>query len=216
MEHADRHGLRMLQVMLGAYQSAWLALEGRFEQADALLADNLRQAALATFPFRTEAVTAARATIALWRGEPEVTLELFRGLTEATATDTDTGVLIGLIRSGRLAPAAAMLDRRPVSLDADSFAAPFDFAILAEAALVVGRPELAGRLYPLMLPWAGRTAAAGTGPPLGPIDAFLAAAAAAVGEIDVARRHAAARLCASWPAPVVADWLADLRARYGF
>ena len=26
----------------------------------------------------------------------------------------------------------------------------------------------------------------------------------------------AARLCASWPAPVVADWLADLRARYGF
>ena len=26
-----------------------------------------------------------------------------------------------------------MLDRRPVSLDADSFAAPFDFAILAEA-----------------------------------------------------------------------------------
>jgi hypothetical protein len=207
----------MLQVMLGAYQASWLALEGRFDDADALLADSLRRAALASFPFRDEAVAASRAAIALWRGQPEVTLEVFTTMDAAAPTDIDTGVLIGLIRSGRLEVAAAQLDRsrRP---DADSFTAPFDFGILAEAALVLGRRDLAGRLYPLMLPWAGRIAAAGTGPPLGPVDAFLAAAAAAVGEVDLASGHAddAARLCVQWRMPVVAVWLADLRARFRF
>ncbi|HEY5882677.1 MAG TPA: AAA family ATPase, partial [Nakamurella sp.] len=219
LDHVERHGLRMLQVMLGAHQASWLALEGRFDEADALLDDQPRRAALASFPFREEAVQATRAFIELWRGRPVTMMERFDALAEASYTDVDTAVLIGLIRSGRLDAAAARMDRASgLPLNADDFAAPFDFGILAEATLVLGRPELAGRHYPMMLPWSGRMAAAGPGPPLGPVDGFLAAAAAAVGEVDLASRHAddAARLCVQWRMPPVAAWLRDLRSRFGF
>ena len=59
---------------------------------------------------------------------------------------------------------------------------------------------------------------AGTGAPLGPVDAFLALAAAAVGEQDLATGHAdeALRLCEAWGMPPVADWLTGLRSHYRF
>jgi DNA-binding SARP family transcriptional activator len=216
--HVERHRLRMLQVMLGAHQAAWLAIEGHFDAAEAMVADNLRRAALSSFPFRDEAVRAARAMIALWRGDPRTCAELFREMSRLGGTDARIPMLIGLLRSGQLTVAAAELDRGPAPLDAERFDAPFDFAILAEAALVLGRPELAGRLYPVMVPWVGRAAAAGTGPPLGPIDAFLACAAAAVGETALAGRHAdeATRICHDWGMPLVAEWLAGLREQFGF
>jgi DNA-binding SARP family transcriptional activator len=218
MAHVERHRLRMLQVMLGAHQAAWLAIEGRFDAAEAMVADNLRRAALASFPFRDEAVLATRAMIALWRGDPRTTADLFHELSRMGQTDAAVPRLDGLVRSGQLAVASGELDRATAPLDAENFGAPFDFAILAEVALVLGRPDLAGRLYPLMLPWSGRVAAAGTGPPLGPVDAFLACAAAAVGETALAGRHAddAARICDDWRMPLVTAWLTGLRERFGF
>jgi DNA-binding SARP family transcriptional activator len=218
MAHVEQHRLRMLQVMLGAHQAAWLAMEGRFDAAEAMVSDNLRRAALASFPFRDEAVLATRALIALWRGDPRTTADLFHELNRMGQTDAAIPMLVGLVRSGQLDVAADELDRATAPLDAEDFGAPFDFAILAEVALVLGRPDLAGRLYPLMLPWSGRVAAAGTGPPLGPIDAFLACAAAAVGETALAGRHAdtALRICDDWGVPLVAAWLSGLRQRFGF
>ena len=88
----------------------------------------------------------------------------------------------------------------------------------AEAALLLDRPGLAAEVYPLLSQWPGRAALAGTGAPLGPVDAFLALAAAAVGETALAAGHAddALRLCDEWRMPPVADWLTGLRSRYGF
>ena len=53
---------------------------------------------------------------------------------------------------------------------------------------------------------------------MGPVDAFLAHAAAAVGERDLAARHAddALRLMEEWQIPLAAQWLRDQRERYGF
>jgi hypothetical protein len=47
---------------------------------------------------------------------------------------------------------------------------------------------------------------------------FLAMAAASVGRLDLARRHAddGARLCDEWEIPLVATWLRDQRDRFGF
>jgi hypothetical protein len=63
----------------------------------------------------------------------------------------------------------------------------------------------------------GRLAVAGSGGPLGPVDAFLALAAVAAGERETARRHAdeAERLCRAWQVPRVEQWLLDARDRYG-
>ena len=127
--------------------------------------------------------------------------------------------MLALVRSGRLDTAAQRLDGwREWPLSTNSFEATFDLSILAEAALLLGRRDLAAAVYPILRPWAGRIAAAGTGPPLGPVDSFLALAAAAVGEMDLATGHAddADRLCSEWRMPVVSGWLSDLRDRFGF
>ena len=218
-EHVERHGLRMLQVMLGAHQASWLALAGEFDEADALLDDSLRRTIHASFPFFAETVMATRAFVQLWRGHPEVMLDLFSGLEAIGQTDVETVVMLALVRSGRLDTAAQRLDGWPEwPLSTTSFEATFDLSILAEAALLLGRRDLAAAVYPVLRPWAGRIAAAGTGPPLGPVDSFLALAAAAVGEKGLATGHAddAGRLCSEWRMPVVSGWLSDLRDRFGF
>jgi hypothetical protein len=47
---------------------------------------------------------------------------------------------------------------------------------------------------------------------IGPVDAYLAFAAATTGERDLARRHAndARALATTWELPALAAWLADL------
>ena len=53
---------------------------------------------------------------------------------------------------------------------------------------------------------------------MGPVDAYLALAAAGVGDPDLAARHGedAQRLCEQWSIPVVARWLARHRERLGW
>jgi DNA-binding SARP family transcriptional activator len=215
---AQRHRLRYLQVMLGCYDVPWLALRGHFSAAQQELEVTQRWAAQAAFPFRDEAMIAAQAWLALWGGRAGELLDRFLAIDEVSPTDMGTVLLLLLLRSGRLDDAAAHLEQRPVPLVDDDFAAPLDLAIGAEAALLLRRPTLAAAVYPLMSGWSGRMASAGTGAPLGPVDAFLALAAAAAGETALASSHAdeAVRLCQEWGLAPVAAWLAALRVRFEF
>ncbi len=215
---AGARRLRYVQVMAGAHEVPWLALQGRFAEADRLLADVGRWAAYAAFPFRDEAVLSAHACLELWRGGAGRLLDAASSLDARSPTDMGTFLLLLMLRAGRLEQAAALLDARPVPIGDDYFAAPLDLGIGAEAALLLRRPELAAQVYPLLARWPGRVASGGTGAPLGPVDAFLALAAAAVRERDLASEHAEAalRLCRDWGMGPVADWLTARRDRYGF
>jgi hypothetical protein len=53
---------------------------------------------------------------------------------------------------------------------------------------------------------------------MGPVDAFLALAAAATGDLAAATEHAddAMRLCDKWGFVRVAAWLHGVRAEHGF
>jgi hypothetical protein len=53
---------------------------------------------------------------------------------------------------------------------------------------------------------------------IGPVDAFLALAAVATGERELATEHAdaALELCREWEIPLAAEWFRDQRDRYGF
>ena len=218
LQVAATRRLRYLQVMAAAHEVPWLALQGRFEEASQLLADVGRWAAYTAFPFRDEAVLAAHACVELWRGGAGRLVDAALSLDASSPTDMGTFLLLLLLRAGRLEEAGALLDARPVPIADDYFAASLDLAIGAEAALLLSRPGLAADVYPLLTQWPGRAAMAGTGAPLGPVDAFLALAAAAVGERDLATRHAddALRLCGAWRMGPVADWLVQLRDSYRF
>jgi hypothetical protein len=53
---------------------------------------------------------------------------------------------------------------------------------------------------------------------MGPTDAYLAQAAAAVGELELASRHAdrALELMETWGIPLAAEWFRGQRDRFGF
>jgi hypothetical protein len=82
----------------------------------------------------------------------------------------------------------------------------------------MGDREVAAQTYAKLAPIAGQNCSAGSGNAMGPADAFLALSAAAVGERELAARHAdsALELMAAWRIPLAAEWLADQRERYGF
>jgi hypothetical protein len=193
-------------------------MQGRFDEAGRLLADVQRWAAYASFPFRDEAVLSAHACLELWQGGAGRLVDAALSLDARSPTDMGTFLLLLLLRADRLEQAGALLDARPVPVADDYFAAPLDLGIGAEAALRLRRPDLAAQVYPVLARWPGRMASGGTGAPIGPVDAFLALAAATVGETGLATEHADAALllCRDWGMGPVAAWLTDLRERHGF
>ncbi|ABL81281.1 putative transcriptional regulator [Nocardioides sp. JS614] len=104
---------------------------------------------------------------------------------------------------------------------------PLGAAVLAETveeldaglALWRGTPyaELADA-YARTAAYAGHCCSAGSGLAVGPVDAFLAMAAAATGERDLAARHAedALVLAEAWEIPLVAAWVREQRAVYDY
>ena len=88
----------------------------------------------------------------------------------------------------------------------------------AEVALALGDADLAKASYARLEPIAGRSSSAGAHNAMGPVDGFLALAAAAAGDTARATEHAedALRLRERWDVPLAADRLRAARARHGF
>jgi hypothetical protein len=105
-----------------------------------------------------------------------------------------------------------------VDLSRDDWYASANWAFAAEASLGVGDAELGRAAYDLLVPLAGGVAVAGSTLALGPVDAFLALAAAASGRHDEAVRHAEAAeaLMDTWAIPACGAWFRELRARHDF
>ena len=123
-----------------------------------------------------------------------------------------------LVRTGGRDEAAHHLRMRGLGTPTDSWMRSSLDAQIAEIAAGVGDVELAADVYGRLAEQAGTPAAAGASSAMGPIDTYLALAAAATGERETAARHAedARRLCELWGIPLAAQRLSDFRARYGF
>ena len=125
-----------------------------------------------------------------------------------------------LARGGRLDEAREQLDTlRRRSCRADWWFSLLTLSMAAEAAMRTGCPEVAATAYEAA--GAVRRAArppAAPGTVVGVVDHFLAMAAHATGERDLATRHAddAVRLCAEWEIPLAASWFARVREELGF
>jgi hypothetical protein len=131
-------------------------------------------------------------------------------------------MLTMLCRTGRLDEARDYRDAHRVHLDrafeADTWYSPMAWSMGAESACHLGDRELATATYEKLAGLAGQSACAGSGSAIGPIDMFLAMAAHAVGDDDLATRHAdrAVELCEQWDVGLAGDWVARERERFGF
>ena len=214
---AERLHLPYGLVVLDTLELPWQVMAGRFDDGEETLDRVARIAGQMSLPQTEDAVAGALITLRLWQGRGDeiapALLEFEGGPIPITST-----VLVFLLRSGDLEGAKAHAAQHPVVLDEVDWFSMMNWACAAEASLGLHDTELAAAAYEKLAPYGGRVASAGSGNAMGPADAFLAHAAAAVGDTTLAARHAddALRLMEEWQIPLAAQWLRDQRERYGF
>ncbi|WP_168929277.1 BTAD domain-containing putative transcriptional regulator [Nocardioides sp. GY 10113] len=200
-------------------QHSWAAMRGDEEEIASTFADLTACFERVSTAHKVDIVGGAALFVPLWcpgveAPPPESVL---RFLDEAAIPVGPAGAILAL-RTGQPEVARALFDRYGVELDTDNWFSPFLWSLGAELGLGLGERDVAARAYARLAPYAGTCVLSGTSPAHGPVDAYLALAAAAVGETDLATEHADAGLALTraWRIPQVERWLLDLRERHGF
>ncbi|TDW81606.1 transcriptional regulator [Kribbella pratensis] len=213
---AEPRRLVYVLIVLTELEPPWLAMQGRFDEADRLIEQRRELVAGASLPQRDESMVAAPACIELWRTGAAGIVPAFRALASVSPMPFDLTVQWLLVRAGRLEEARTVR-AEPVP-STDDWVSVHHYCIAAEVAFALERPAAARSVYHWLSPYAGRVCSAGFSVAIGPVDAFLAFAAMASGEREIASRHAdtALELCAEWEIPLAAQWLREQRDRGGF
>ncbi|GAW50521.1 Transcriptional activator domain [Nocardioides sp. PD653-B2] len=213
---ARRLRISFAEMVLAGVELPWLAMAGRFDECDRLLAEIADMHRQLSHSDADEAMAGAMLAVRLWQGRAAEVVPLLESLGESQTFSAPVAVY--LWRAGEHERARAYYAEHGAALDASSDVELFSWSMAAEIALHVGDPQVAARAYELVAPYAGWCSTAGSGLAIGPVDAFLAMAAAATGEVGLAARHAddALAIAASWDLPLVVDWIRGQRATYGY
>jgi DNA-binding SARP family transcriptional activator len=214
---AERLRLPYGLLVVETLELPWLALAGRFDDAERRLAAVETLAEQMELFQKDEALAGALLSLRLWQGRGAEVLPLMMAL-QGGPLPVTTLICLYLLRTGQREEAAAYLQEHDVDLSEVNWFSLLNWVAAAEAGLGVGDAELAATAYDLLAPYAGQMACGGSGTHLGPIDAFLAMASCAVGEGARATEHAerATKLMEEWQIPLAAQWWRDQRDHYGF
>ena len=214
----EEHHLFALLVLDGL-EISWRAMRDEFDAVDVLLADMSAQHERISVEQSGDALMGAVLMKMVWGGEVQVLLDALDQLEAVTVMPIES--------HGRDAAVPDRPDRRgPRAGEPAGDRSLPGLVVLLDggrhgrrgcAAHRAARPRRRGVRRAV-----GHAPAsppcAGSGTCVGPVDAFLAMAAAATGERDLATRHAqdAVRLCEEWRIPLAARWFAEVRETYGF
>lgn len=216
---AEELRMAYLLLVLDTMEAPWLAMQGRTAEAEEVLARAVDRFTFVTLPQSGDGTAGAVLTVRYFEGRLAESLPMMQQLVATTRLPV-TGVVTALLLRVDLREQAeqALAALPPIDLSPDDWFSMMNWCTAGEVALAVGDAGLGAAAYARAVPYAGRMCGGGSGAPLGPVDAFLALAAAATGETTTAGRHAdrALELCAEWAIPPVAQWLRDQRERYGF
>ncbi|TKV60190.1 hypothetical protein FDO65_00165 [Nakamurella flava] len=218
-EVCQAHSLTSPLVALGWLEAPWLALQGDVARAWELTAASAQLMEMTSMPHKATAPASTALVLQMITDDirPE-TVDAFAAMAEHSHLPMHTTLLWMLVRTGRRDEADLHLRTRGVPRPKDTWMRSSLDAQIAEIAAALGDVDLAAGVYGRLAEQAGTPAAAGASSAMGPIDTYLAVAAATTGERAVAARHAddAQRLCEQWAIPLAAQRLADFRSRYGF
>ncbi|GAA1128411.1 hypothetical protein GCM10009606_05070 [Nocardioides aquiterrae] len=205
------------ELVLGGLEIPWHAMAGRFDECERLLAEIHDLGSRLSHHNVDESVAASMLAICLWQGRPGEMVPVLEAFDE-TPYPFGASIAVYLWRAGEPDKAREVYAERGAPLDHDNDISLLAWAHAAELALYLGEPALAAGAYARLAPLAGLNTCAGSSLALGPVDTYLALAAAATGERDLAAKHAddALALADAWGVPQLASWLRDLRAEHGF
>ncbi len=217
-EVAVRERQLFTELVVIGIEVPWRAMRGELDALPALLSRMLQLHERTDVQHTGDAFVAALLMESLWAGDDDAVRSFVPHL-DVVRVLPPRAVRAGVLaRLGDVDGARAALDGGPLELSADWWFSLFLLAFAAEAALATGRPDLAAQVHAAMTPYAGRPAVAGSGACLGVVDSFLAMAAHAMGDRELATRHAddADRIHTEWQLPLAHAWFAGVRRREGF
>ena len=193
----------------------WRAMQGRFDQAEALSQQVLTLAARARLQPGAGVEVGAVLPLLMWQGKTEEALNLLPDIDDAVL---QVGRRLLLWQTGRIDELRDSWDRTGSADPPDDWFAIFRLCEAAVTALALGRPSIGADVYRRLAPYAGTVASAGASGPMGPVDTYLALAAAAVGDSATASRHAddALARCEQWGLSVCAQAITAMRGSVGF
>ena len=208
---AEQLHLDYALIVLDSMIIPWLAMQGEVERCDKLFADLLDLVGRTRLPQAADAIGGNIASLCMWRGTP-LPEEVVTALHE-TPLPTNASLAFLLWRGGDPERGARWLAEHPAELDHDDWYSRLDWAFAGAMAAYSHDPELGARAYALMAPYSGQSCVAGSGVASGPLDAYLAMAAVAAGEREVASRHAdvADSLAVQWQIPLFSQWWREQR-----
>jgi hypothetical protein len=218
-ELAADTGLVAPLVFLGWLEIPWLALQGRFDDAQQLFGQTLTLMQRTTMVQQTESPAGAALVLRMAMGQvDDAVVAGFESVAATSPLPMRAHLLMLMLRAGQRDRALQRFAATGVELDHDDWFSLQQQCQAAEAAIGLDAAELGATIYRWLAPYAGRVCCAGAAVALGPVDSYLALAAAAAGESAVATRHArdAEALCAQWEIPLVASWLRTQRDTHGF
>jgi hypothetical protein len=205
------------EVVLGGLEVPWHAMAGRFDECDRVIGQLELLGRRMAHNNADESIASSRLALRLWQGrsiEMVPVLEAF----DTSPYPFAASIAVYLWRAGEHDRARQVYAERGAPLDHDNDISLLAWAHAAELALYLGETALGADAHARLRPYAGLNTCAGSSLALGPVDTYLALAAAAGGDLPLAARHAddGVALAKSWGIPLVADWLGGLRDAYGF
>ncbi|WP_395657674.1 ATP-binding protein, partial [Nocardioides sp.] len=205
------------ELVLGGLEIPWHAMAGRFDECDRILAELHDLGRRISHNNVDESVAASLLAMRLWQGRSGEMVPVLEAFDE-TAYPFAASIAVYLWRAGEHDRARAVYAERGAPLEHANDISLLAWAHAAELSLYLGEPALASGAYERLAPLAGLNTCAGSSLALGPVDSYLALAAAAAGERDLAARHAddALALADAWDVPLVAAWLRGLRTEHAF
>ncbi|NYG06869.1 DNA-binding SARP family transcriptional activator [Phycicoccus badiiscoriae] len=205
-------------IVLDSMELPWLAMAGRFEECVERMDEIVRLDQEMTLSQTEDATAGARLSLRLWQGRSREVAPLLEQFSAHSVLPLASTMLVFWLRAGELDRAREYAATHAVRLDDDDWFSMLNWCAAAEASLGLDDHAMASAAYDRLAPFTGYSCCAGSGNAMGPVDAYLAHAAAAVGETELAGRHAdrALELCEEWQIPLAAQWLRNQRDRYAF
>lgn len=214
---AERLRIAFGETVLDGMVVPWLAMAGRFEECDQVIEHLRSVAGRLSHTNVDESVLSSLLALRLWQGRSIEAVPILLEF-ENTPYPFAASVSVYLWRAGEQDRAREYYAEHGARLDHENEISLLAWCHAAELSLYLAEPDLAAGAYERLVPYTGRNCCAGSDLALGPIDAYLSMAAAAVGERELAARHADAAATASeaWEIPLFGSWFRATRDAYGY
>jgi hypothetical protein len=215
---AREHRLYLAELIVIGLAHSWSVMRGDVSSSTALLSRLAELDEQISLAHKQDALRGVAFNGPLWFPDMAIDHQLIGAFQRETTLPLASGAAALFLRHGLVDQAREVWSAHEFDDVTVNWYSPPYWAFSAEVAIGLGDPSVGAAVYTRLRPFGGRCVMSGTNPALGPVDAYLALAAASTGDIALAAEHADNALgqARTWGLPQVEEWLVELRERHGF